>query len=216
MNLNNHKIEDITDNFIKQILELDNSKNNLENKLVFIDKLVDNLIDFCIKQKIFYYVENKISYNNIVNNFKSYLVNYIKNLIDPSNKIIDKYIDIDSNSNWDNVSDINALMLKKFKNLNETFEKNVSFNDSNNIFNYNDNDDGFEFNYNSGTNLNKNLSNISDIKDDTKDDTNKLSLYIKILINQNKHLIEFTSKLNEMCKVLSNQDIKYKKNNPYD
>ena len=98
MNLNNHKIEDITDNFIKQILELDNSKNNLENKLVFIDKLVDNLIDFCIKQKIFYYVENKISYNNIVNNFKSYLVNYIKNLIDPSNKIIDKYIDIDSNS----------------------------------------------------------------------------------------------------------------------
>ena len=49
-----------------------------------------------------------------------------------------------------------------------------------------------------------------------KDDTNKLSLYIKILINQNKHLIEFTSKLNEMCKVLSNQDIKYKKNNPYD
>lgn len=209
MNLNNYKIEDVTDNFIKQILELDKSKKTLEDKVIGIDLLIINLIDFCIKQKIFYYVENKISYNNIIYNFKFYLVSFIKNLIDPSNNIINKYID--NNSNWDNISDINSLMFKNFKNLNETFEKNVSFNDFD-LQNDYDQDDGFELNYKSGSNLQKNDSNSFN----NKDEINKLSLYVKILINQNKYLIEFTSKLNDMCKILSVQDIKYKKNNTYD
>ena len=224
----NDKIENLIDNFILQIINFEKKKNSLEEKLTNIDLLTDNLIDYCIKKKIFYYVENKIGYNNIVNNFKSHLVNWIKIQVDPNDKIIKKYIDSSNlKSSWDNISDINSLMLKNYKNLNETFEKNVSFDNSVQISNYHDDNEGFEFNYKSGSNLsnsniNNNLINFADENNEKnnyqaeQDSINNLSLYIKILINQNKYLIEFTEKLIIMCKILSDNEIKYKKSNPFD
>ncbi len=240
--LNINKTENIVNEFIKQIYELDGSKKTLEDKLLAIDNLLNNLIDYCIKKKIFYYVENKISYSNIVNNFKTHLVKFIKKLVDPSNNIINKYITSTSNTdknpnsnvNWDNVSDINSLMFRNFKQLNESFEKNVSFGEQIQITNYDEGNDGFEYNikssndkisnnnsFNSSNNSNINskliglVDNIEE-ENDLDEEIKNLSLYIKILINQNKYLVEFVDKLIQMCKILSNTEIKYKKTNPSD
>ena len=60
MSEKDNKIETIINNFIKQIYELDKSNKKLDEKVKSIDTLVENLIDYCIKKKIFYYVENKI------------------------------------------------------------------------------------------------------------------------------------------------------------
>jgi hypothetical protein len=232
--------------FIKKIYELDKSKNTLEEKIVSIDNLINNLIDYFIKKKIFYYVENKISYTNITFHFKSHLIKFIKNLIDPSDNIIKKYIspktsyEPDDNStntkksdnpNWENVSDINSLMFRNFKKLNESFEKNVSFHDNIQINNYDDSCgcEGFEFNVKS-SNINSNLLKVASNNDDynlnngdnncienkNQVDIKNLSLYIKILVNQNKYLVEFIDKLTQMCKILSDPEIKYKKSNPFD
>lgn len=222
MNCKDNKIENIVNLFIKQILDLDSLKKSLDDKLKHIDILINNLIDYCIKKKIFYFVENKISYTNITENFKIHLIIFIKNLIDPSNTIIDKYIlsnfnqnnclNFSSvsnfNNNWDNVSDVNSIMFKNFKHLNETFEKNVSFDenlnkDLNSINNYDN------------LNLINNNTNLY-INNESYIDANNLSIYIKILINQNKYIVEFTDKLLVMCKIISDPDIKYKKSNPYD
>ena len=230
----NNKLNFIVNEFIKKIYELDKSKNTLEEKIKSIDNFLNNLIDYCIKKKIFFYVENKISYTNIVLNFKSHLIKFIKNLIDPFDNIINKYINLNNpnnpnnpnnsnnsnNPNWDNISDINSLMFRNFKKLNETFEKNVSFDDKFQITNYDD-DDGFECNIKS-LSINENLFEMANTNVNTNVNINieieieKLSLYIKILVNQNKYLIEFIDKLNQMCKILSDPEIKYKKSNPFD
>ena len=217
--------------FIKRIYELDESKNSLENKINHIDCFLNNLIDFCIKKKIFYFVENKISYTDIYTKFKYHLAIFIKNLIDPTNNIIDKYIinnnksgfelnldlvqesELDSisktklsnNNNWNNISDIDSLIFKNYKKLGKSSKKNVSFEDNLQITNYDEiaNENNFECNI-----LADSTNNVDNIKN--------LPLYIKILINQNKYLVEFIDKLNQMCKILSDPDIKYNKSCPYD
>jgi hypothetical protein len=197
-------------------------------------------------------VENKISYTNITINFKSHLIKFIKKLIDPSDNIIKKYISpnvihddnsIDTkkynNSNWDNVSDINSLMFRNFKKLNESFDKNVSFQDNLQFTKYDDdeynvksvninsnllkiadnnnnddNNDNNNNNYDNDNNYNNDNNDTSDIEN--KNDVKNLSLYIKILVNQNKYLVEFIDKLTQMCKILSDPEIKYKKSSPFD
>jgi len=220
--LNVNKTETIINHFVRQIYELDKSKKTLEEKIESIDFLINNLIDFCIKKKIFYYVENKISYSNIITNFKLHLIKFIKKMVDPTDSVISKYItsntNNNSNTNWDNVSDINSLMFKNFKQLNESFEKNVSFNEQLQITNYDEGFDGFEFNVKSSINSNlmKIAENNNGEENNNTEEIDNLSLYIKILIGQNKYLIEFVDKLTLMCKILSDPDIKYKKSNPFE
>jgi hypothetical protein len=233
----NKLVEKVINEYIKKICDNDLLNKTFDDKLKNITILTDNLIDYCIKKKIFYFIENKISYTSIVINFKSHLTNFIRNLVDPNNEIINKYIINVEDDNmsmgkmgWDNVSDLNSIMFKNFKNLNETFEKNVSFETQIEITNYDDGFDGFKLNnnYNLYTNNNNNINNdnINNNNDsndndcnliiDNKNVNNKiLPIYIKLLINQNKYFVEFTDKLIYMCNILSEQDIKYKKINPY-
>lgn len=229
-------IDIIINNYIRKICEYDNLNKSFDEKLNNIIYLTDNLIDYCIKKKIFYFIENKINYTGIVTNFKSHLVNFIKELVDPNNTIINKYIINTQDDNislrqmgWDNVSDLNSIMFKNFKNLNETFEKNVSFGlpelnknfqkDSRiEITNYDEIYDGFELNKIENNFTNK--DNYNDNDNDNYKMTNEINekilpIYIKLIINQNKHLVEFIDKLTLMCNILSDIDIKYKKNNPY-
>lgn len=212
----NKSIEKIIDEYIKKICDYDKLNKTFDDKLNNINLLTNNLIDYCIKKKIFYFIENKISYTSILTNFKSCLKKFIKDLVDPNDEIINKYIiNVDDDNismgkmGWDNISDINTVMFKNFKNLNETFEKNVSFGSNIDITNYDDGYDGFQLNNNFDNNKNIDLNNKNI-------DDKILPIYIKLLINQNKYLVEFTDKLMNMCDILSNQNIKYKKNNPYD
>jgi len=227
----NKLVEKVINEYIKKICDNDMLNKTFDDKLKNITLLTDNLIDYCIKKKIFYFIENKISYTSIVVNFKSHLTNFIRNLVDPNDEIINKYIINVEDDNismgkmgWDNVSDLNSIMFKNFKNLNETFEKNVSFESQIEsqieITNYDDGFDGFKLNNNNSNLYNSNLYNDNDNADnliiDNKNVNNKiLPVYIKLLINQNKYLVEFTDKLITMCNILSEPDIKYKKINPY-
>lgn len=223
-------IDMIVNEFINKICDLNIGTKTFDEKLNNISLLVDNLIDYCVKKKIFFFIENKIGYTNIVENFKLHLAKFIKNLVDPTNILISKYIISDADDNvslnkmgWDNVSDINSVMFKNFKNLNETFEKNVSFGndiqivnyEEYNITNYDEANEGFELNRDICTIGNSTtFGEIEEIGDNIN--IRILPIYIKLLINQNKYLIEFTDKLISMCEILSNHDIKYKKLNPYD
>ena len=219
-------IDKIINEYIKKICEIDRLNKTFDEKLKNITILTDNLIDYCIKKKILYYIENKISYTCIVQNFKSHLTNFIKDLVDPNDDIINKYVINTQDDNismgkmgWDNVSDINSIMFNNFKNLNETFEKNVSFGSEINITNYDEGYDGFKLNVaNDICKLNE-LTNDNELMTfDDKDidiDNKILPIYIKLLINQNKYMVEFTDKLIFMCNILSDSDVKYKKLNPY-
>lgn len=206
------KLGILINNYISKILKVDKENKTLDEKLNSITQLTDSLIDYCIKNKIIFFIENKIGYSNIVFNFKYHLATFIKNLIDPSGNIINKYIKNDSmDKDWDNVSDINSLLFKNFKNMNETFQKNVTFNDINNVNNVNNYDD--LNNPNEPNNLNENFNLITN--SEKISNINNLSLYIKLLFNQQKYVIEFTDKITTMCNILANSDIKYKKINPY-
>lgn len=219
----NKLVEKVINEYIKKICDNDILNKTFDDKLKNITILTDNLIDYCIKRKIFYFIENKINYTSIVINFKSHLTNFIRDLVDPNDEIINKYIiNIEEDDNismgkmgWDNVSDLNSIMFKNFKNLNETFEKNVSFETKIEITNYDDGFDGFKLNNNINYNADNN-DTIDNLIIDNKNVNNKiLPIYIKLLINQNKYLVEFIDKLISMCNILSEQDIKYKKINPY-
>lgn len=214
-------IDKIVNEYIKKICEFDNSEITFDVKLKNITTLTDNLIDYCIKKKIFYFIENKISYTLIVQNFKSHLVKFIKDLVDPNDNIINKYIINTQDDNlsigkngWDNFSDINSIMFKNFKNLNESFEKNVSFNSKIEITNYDEGYNGFELNKNEFK-QNESTHNNESFLNDKNIDNKILPIYIKLLLNQNKFLVEFTDKLIFMCNILSEPDYKYKKLNPY-
>ena len=335
------KINILIDNFVKKILEIENSSNNLENKINSINELLNNLLDFCIKKKIYFYIENNIGYNKIINLFKFHLIKFIQKLIDPSDNLVSKYIQ-KLNENLDNYSDINSLLFKKFKseemnkdndyniitkntnttkNTNKSTNKNIN-NKSNNkntnndninkskksvsicedidIIGY-DNNEGFSFNHdnisdndsfsklfpktfdnvksilvnnkskklskilNSDEDSSSNDSNQADSSDksdgtdesdeseeseesnDSKKDksneseqdnsnnsdqdkkinnnldglfdyeqNNKLGLYIKVLLSQNKHIIEFVEKVNYMCKIISDPEIKFNLDNPFE
>jgi hypothetical protein len=213
---NRMTIEKIINEYIKKICDYDNLNKTFDEKLKNISLSTDNLIDYCIKKKILFFIENKISYTSIVLNFKSHLTKFIKDLVDPNEDIINKYIINIQDDNmsigkmgWDNVSDLNSIMFNNFKNLNETFEKNVSFE----MTNYDEGFDGFRLNDTNNTNYTN--DNTNDIPSDITNDNKILPIYIKLLINQNKYLIEFTDKLIIMCNILSDKDYKYKKHNPY-
>lgn len=220
-------LDKIINEYIKKICEFDNLNITFDEKLKNITILTDNLIDYCIKKKILYFIENKISYTCIVQNFKSHLSKFIRDLVDPNDDIINKYVINTQDDNismgkmgWDNVSDINSIIFNNFKNLNETFEKNVSFGSEiniTNITNYDESYEGFQLNTtNDVCKLNELTNCDNDIVIDDKNIDNKiLPIYIKLLINQNKYIIEFTDKLISMCYILSDCDIKYKKLNPY-
>ncbi len=122
------KICDVVELFVKKILYIDKEHETLNKKLIEIDKLIDNLLDYCIKKKIYYYIENKISYTDINEHFKNHLENFLQQLIDPSNTLIQNYID---ESECDNYSNVSSMLLNKFKsntNDNSIFITNKNIN----------------------------------------------------------------------------------------
>jgi len=191
-----NKINLLVDNFIKKILDIDNNNHSLDDKINIINNLLDNLIDFCIKKNIFYYINNKITYSNITKNFKIHLFDYIHDLIDKDNNLINKYFKDINKNEFDNVSDINSIIFNKFKNN----KNKVQFNDNNSILSLNDYNHNIEFN---------------NVDNDNFFDEIKLSIYIKMLINQNKYLIDFTSKIINMCKTIYDSEQNYNPENPF-
>ena len=227
-------IEKIVNKSIKQFYIFDKKTQTFDEIITQFDLIIDNLIDYCIKKKIIYFIENKINYSNITLNFKTHLINFLAKMVDPSGIIISKYID---NKYIDKCSDLNSLIFLNFKN--KSFEKTVSFKSEQELSelseqelpeqelyeekiytmkNYNKYNNGFDFNNSNknnskSNNINQNLLNIAN---EINIDISNLSIYIKLLIDQKKYLIEFTNELVRMCKILSDSNIKYLKSSPYD
>ncbi len=221
-----NKINTLIDNFIKKILEIEKEKSTLEDKVSNIDNLLDNLIDYCIKKKIYYYIEKNIGYSDIINSFKLHLCIFLQKLIDPSNNIINKYIEnLEKNENFDNYSDINSLLFRKFKsgstkstnsvikNDTKTSGKNVSFREDISLIAYDDSD-GFAYNIKKSESSESSESSVSN-ENSNELDPDRLALYIKILLSQNKNIIEFIEKISSMCKIISDPEINYNKKNPF-
>ena len=189
------KLENLIDNLLKKLLMIDKDNHDLIEKVNIINNLIENLIDYCIKKNIYYFIENNISYTQIFQFFKNNLCDFINNLIDPENKIIDEYLDNNSNNNLDNHSDINSIFFNNYKN--KKIKNKVCF------------DTDIEFQENSDKKIKNKKSKISE-NDINKNllENNKLAIYIKILVNQNKFVLEFIEKLNELCLKILDSDIK--------
>ena len=180
------KINNLIDNFIKKILQLESQDTNLQEKLDSINMLLNNLLDYCIKHKIHFYIQNKIKYNKITNIFKTHLFNYISDLIESKNDI-NKYL---SHNNLDNYSDINSLLFNNYKKSSDDMSL-LSCN----------NDKYIEFNY---------------ATEDNHSNHTKLALYIKILLSQDKNIIEFIDKLNNMCMLISDESLYFDITKPFE
>ena len=116
MNNSYSNIEILKNNNLEQIVNLfsDRIQENISNKkfLQFIDttnKLIDSLIDICIKNKINYYVNNHISFSSIKSNFKleleSRLQEYTKHTYTNIESTIIN-ISTEELHDWNNIIDI--------------------------------------------------------------------------------------------------------------
>ena len=140
------------------------------------------------KKKIFYYIENKIKYNDIVNYFKNNLCDFLKLKTDPEGNLFKQYCENDFN-NLDNFSDINSLLFTKFK---STSKKNVIFSDNVTFMN-----DEICFD--------NNIDSRYILKSDNEINKN-LPIYIKFILSQNKYIVEFIEYLTNLCDDISNNE----------
>ena len=120
--LEKNNLDNIIDLFIERINE---SHLNIKfsNFLSISTKLIDSLIDICIKNKINYFIANHISFSSIKSNFKleleTRLLKCIKNIY-PAIEINIQHVLLSNIENWNEAIDV---LSKKIETKNK-----VSFN----------------------------------------------------------------------------------------
>jgi hypothetical protein len=209
-----NKTKILIDNFIEKIVSINNSTKNLEEKISIVNDLLNNIIDYCIKKNIYFFINNDIKYNTICELFKEYLIIFIKNFFDNNNnKNILEYIE-NNVENYDNYSSINSLILHEYKKEQFENKKNnkVSFRDNISLVTSNNNEDNSD---NSNNSENNNIKyNVTHIKMPDNLSTlslnTKLGLYIMMLLDQNMIFenSKFLDKLMNLCEELQNFDNK--------
>jgi hypothetical protein len=196
----------LIDSFIEKIVLVSKSSDNLEEKTNSINELLINIIDYCIKKNIYFFIKNKIKYTTINNIFKNNLINYIKDIINDDNSDIIKYIDTTEDLN--NFSDINSLLLNEYKkeeNTKVSFRDNISLVTDNTNYDKNNSDNSDNSN-NSDNSYNKKKYSVKHVKlSDTvsNNNQNNLSLHIILLVSQNNSLIIDKFK-NELLNITEN------------
>ena len=81
LNFKNTNLNIIVKNFIDKICET-HKEENINKFGEKVNKLIDSLIDVCIKNKINYFLKNNISFTSIKYNFKIKLENTLYNLFE--------------------------------------------------------------------------------------------------------------------------------------
>jgi len=214
-NLNQNPADNISETSIKKLEKNELTRIVKTDKkflvtILLIDKLIDSLIDICIKNKIYYFIKNNISYTHIRSGFKLHLTEYLHDIIYKDNTYIDQYFKEIKNDDLDNFSDINSIFLYKYKNQ----DAKVSFNvniieyvyDTNNklkdkvldnkdksstqLLKYDKLDDNYSTNSTNSIDSNKSSkSSKSSIKSGTKLEHLVRENYIKSYEKKNKVLI---------------------------
>lgn len=187
---NNSNITNIIMVFVNKIMLINNSNVSLDKKINGISLLINGLINFFVMKKISHYAEKSLSltfgFSDVANNFKIELSKNVKRILLLSNKninltILDTYISNVENKESNN--DINLNTLNKYiENSKNNSKKNVSFSDMVEVLG----EDYNEIDINENNNI------------------NYLPYYIKILLNDNKYISEFTDKISFLCKKFFN------------
>jgi hypothetical protein len=201
--------------FIKKMCNLCLNTNfyqfiNLSNKLV------DSLIDICIKNKIDYFIENHVSFSSIKSNFKLELENYLLECakyiypfiaLNITNVFLDNLQNTNSSDYWNSI--INILSKKSCT------KNKVSFNPTATEYTY----------INEESNNKKSKKKSKPIKilllesdnENQKEITveQKISIYMKIIFTDKIHIDNLSHKLCCMCSVLNEPNIEYDIYDPY-
>jgi hypothetical protein len=217
MNNSYSNIEILQKKNLEQIVNLfcDRIQENISNKkfLEFIDKtdkLIDSLIDICIKNKINYYINNHISFSTIKSNFKLELESRLQEYVKHTHANIESTIiniSVEELDNWNNIIDILS------KNI-DTKNK-VSFNPT-----------ATEYIYGTGENHNKNTKKKSKpvkivcFEFDKSEQLElsvgqKIAIYLKIIFINEINIDNLKHTIKSMCKVINDANMDYDICNPY-
>jgi hypothetical protein len=182
--LQNNNLNNIVDLFIKK-----NKKNvSITKFTLYIEQttnLIDSLIDICIKNKIIFWIDNKISFSSIKKKFKLQLENILLSCVQKKYHSIKNNINnviLQDLNNWTYFIDI--ISINKIKNK-------VSFNPISTEYNYNE------------------LSNsvkivLHNSKENNLSIEQTISIYMKIIF-MNEHLISlFREQIYLLCESLNN------------
>lgn len=217
MNNSYSNIEILKKNNLDQIVNLfcDRVQENISIKKFsqFIDttdKLIDSLIDICIKNKINYYINNHISFSSIKSNFKleleSCLQEYAKNIYSNIESTIIN-ISVEELNDWNNIID--------FLSKNTDIKNKVSFNPT-----------VTEYTYGIGENHNKNSKKKSKpVKivcfEFEKSEQlelrmeQKIAIYLKIIFINKTYIDDLKHTIKSMCQVINDVNVDYDICNPY-
>lgn len=207
--LEKNNLNNIIDLFIERINE---SHLNIKfsNFLSISTKLIDSLIDICIKNKINYFITNHISFSSIKSNFKleleTRLLKSIKNIY-PAIEINIQHVLLSNIENWNEV--INVLS-KKIETKNK-----VSFNPTATQYTYEIDEE-----HNRKSKKKSKAVKIVSFEFDKEERVEltteeRIALYLKVIFINGKYINDVKYILNSMSLILNNPGIEYDILSPY-
>lgn len=216
INPNKNNLTSHIDTFIEKI-QKSTSELKFINYIENITKLINSLIDICIKNKINYYIQNNISFSSIKSNFIIELENILINII---NKLIPdiekKFVNITTNelNTIETSKQMDEALITLFKKQGN--KNRVSFNPTATHYIYKEEGDD--------TLLKKTKKKSKSVKIDLfSDDSDKIELpniykiglLIKVFFINNLDIMILQQKLYNICKIISDTTVDYNILQPY-
>lgn len=199
----------VINNFIEKIKQF-GKEENLHNLFEKTNKLIDSLIDICIKNKINYFLENHISFTSIKINFKMELENNILDIIKKHYPNINTEIDNLSIDNFNKIKTLDNFNDFMYGLINNTKTK-VTFNTFASEYTFKKEEENKKINKKKIKSV---KINFCEEKNDLSIE-NKLGILIKILFMNNNDIKDFQIKILEMCKIINDNEIEYDIFKPY-
>lgn len=201
-------------NNLDSTVELFYSKIELMNNLDYFDyvklinKLIDSLIDVCVKNKITYFIKKNISFTSIKSNFKIQLEKMLLSITKKIYVYLDEHFDQIENNDFDNWNDLINIITSEPK-----IKNKVSFNPNATEYQYDEKHKNKKV-----TKKTKPVKILMDTNETKLISNEKIAICIKIIFSskKNKQFInEFKKVINSLCLIIGDKDIDYDILNPY-
>ena len=201
-------------NNLNSTMELFFSKIQQSDNLTFglwvetINKLIDSLIDICIKNKITYFINQQISFTSIKYNFKNQLEKMSLTIAKKIYIYIEEHIDIIELADFSDWGELFEIFSQEPKNK-------VSFNPNATEYQYDEHHKNKKV-----IKKTKPVKILMDFESENKklNSMCKIAIYIKVICSSkknNKFLNELKKLIQSLCVVISEPDIDYDVLNPY-